>query len=152
MTTPLLRALTERHGLPRVDEASLDAFLAPDKGESAHALLFFPGAGANRPETGDVAVVLPELLKSFSGRLRGAVVAPEAEEKLKGRFQVFIFPSLVVMRGADPVGVLPKICDWSEYRQKIEAFLDPEAPVLGAAKESGARPRVEFTHSRGTDA
>jgi hydrogenase-1 operon protein HyaE len=148
MTTPLLRALTERHGLPRVDEASLDAFLAPAKGESAHALLLFPGAGANRPETGDVAVVLPELLRSFSGRLRGAVVAPEAEEKLKSRFHVFAFPSLVVTRGADPVGVLPKIHDWSDYRQKIEACLDPDAPVLSATEG----PRVEFTHSRGTGA
>jgi hydrogenase-1 operon protein HyaE len=148
MTTPLLRALTERHGLPRVDEATIDAFLAPAQGESLHALLFFPGAGANRPETGDVAVVLPELLKSFSGRLRGAVVAPEAEEKLKSRFQVYVFPSLVVARGADPVGVLPKIYDWSDYRQKIEAFLDPDAPVLSATRG----PRVEFTHSRGTDA
>jgi hydrogenase-1 operon protein HyaE len=148
MTTPLLSALTDRHGLPQVDEASLDAFLAPARGESLHALLFFPGAGANRPETGDVAVVLPELLQAFAGRLRGAVVAPEAEEKLKSRFQVFVFPSLVVTRGAEPVGVLPKIYDWSEYRQKIEAFLDPDAPVLSLSRG----PRVEFTHSRGTDA
>jgi hydrogenase-1 operon protein HyaE len=148
MTTPLLRALIERHGLPQVDEASLDAFLAPAPGESLHTFLFFPGAGANRPETGDVAVVLPELLKSFTGRLRGAVVAPAAEEKLKGRFQVQVFPSLVVTRGAEPIGVLPKIYDWSEYCHKIEVFLDPGAPVLSLSRG----PRVEFTHSRGTDA
>jgi hydrogenase-1 operon protein HyaE len=144
MTTPLLRALTERHGLKQVDEANIDAFLA--QGETPHALLFFPGAGANRPETGDVAVVLPELLKSFAGRLRGAVVAPEAEEKLKSRFQVYVFPSLVVLRGGEPVGVLPKIYDWAEYQQKISGFLDPAAPVLSGAKG----PRVEFTHSKGT--
>ncbi len=145
MTTPLLRALAKRHGLPQVDAANIDAFLAPAQGESSYSLLFFPGAGGNRPETGDVAVILPEILQAFAGRLRGAVVAPEAEEKLKGRFQVYVFPSLVVARGFDPVGVLPKIHDWSEYREKIEAFLDPGAPVLGGPKG----PKVEFTHSHG---
>ncbi len=145
MTTPLLRTLTERHGLPQVDAANIDAFLASAQGESSHSLLFFPGAGANRPETGDVAVILPEILQAFAGRLRGAVIAPEAEEKLKGRFQVYVFPSLVVARGYDPVGVLPKIHDWSEYGEKIEAFLDPAAPVLSSPK----RPKLEFTHSQG---
>ncbi len=145
MTTPLLHALAERHGLPQVDAANIDAFLAPAQGESAHSLLFFPGASANRPETSDVAVILPEILQAFAGRLRGAVIAREAEEQLKGRFQVYVFPSLVVARGFDPVGVLPKIHDWSEYREKIEGFLDPAAPILSSPRG----PKVEFTHSQG---
>jgi hydrogenase-1 operon protein HyaE len=145
MTTPLLNALTGRHGLPLVDAENIDAFLAPAQGECSHTLLFFPGVGANRPETSDVAVIVPEILQAFAGRLRGAVIAPEAEQKLKARFQVFVFPSLVVTRGGDPVGVLPKIYDWSEYREKIEIFLDPGAPVLSGPKG----PKVEFTHSQG---
>jgi hydrogenase-1 operon protein HyaE len=145
MTTPLLRALTERHGLAVVDTSSIDAFLAPAQGECPHSLLFFAGDAAQRAETNDVAAILPELLRAFAGKLRGAVVARAAEDQLKTRFQVYVFPSLVVARGFDPVGVLPKILDWSEYRQKIEACLDPAAPVLRAAKG----PKTEFTHSQG---
>ena len=148
MTSPLVAALTERQGLPLVDETNIDAFLSPAPGEAEHSVLFFTGDAAQRGETNDVAVILPELLRAFAGRLRGAVVARSAEAGLKSRFQVFVLPSLAVTRGTDPVGVLPKIQDWSEYRQKIEAFLDPDAPVLSASKG----PRVEFTHSRGTDA
>ena len=145
MTTPLLGALTERHGLPQVDAETIDAFLAPAQGEASHALLFFPGAKANRPETSDVAVIFPEILQLFAGRLRGAVIAPDAEEKLKLRFQVYVFPALVVTRGLDPIGVMPKIYDWSDYRDKIEACLDPHAPVLSGPKG----PKVDFTHSHG---
>ena len=145
MTTPLLRALVERHRLPSVDAATIDAFLAPAQGESAHALLFFAGDPAQRTETHDVAVILPELLAAFAGRLRAARVAPDAETALKLRFQVYAFPSLVVCRGGEPVGVLPKIYDWSEYLDKIEAFLAPEAPVLSAPKG----PQTAFTHSQG---
>jgi hydrogenase-1 operon protein HyaE len=135
---PLLKALVERHGLPVVDDASIDAFFA----SSSHALLFFCGAGAPRPETSDVAVLFPELLKAFSGQVRGALVAPEAEAALKSRFQVFVFPSVVVTRDGQPVAVLPKILDWADYRPKIAVALAPDAPVLVAPQ----KPRTEFAH------
>ena len=145
MTNTPVSMLSERHGLPLVDESNIDAFLAPAAGESAHAVLFFTGDASQRGETNDVAVILPELLRAFAGRLRGAVVVREAEAPLKSRFQVFVLPSLAVTRGGDPVGVLPKIADWAEYIEKIEGFLAPDAPVLAASKG----PRVEFTHSHG---
>jgi hydrogenase-1 operon protein HyaE len=144
MKYPVLDALAERAGLYRVDETTIDAFLAPAAGECPHALLFFYGA-APRPESSDVAAVLPEILRAFEGRLRGAIVAPEAEAALKGRFQVFVAPSLCVTRGSEPVAVLPKILDWTEYLERIEAALDPQAPILSAPKG----PKVEFTFSRG---
>jgi hydrogenase-1 operon protein HyaE len=145
MTAPFLDALIQRAGLPVVDATNIDAFLAPAAGESAHALLFFSGAAAPRPESSDVAAVLPEILRAFAGRLRGAVVAPEAEAALKGRFQIFVLPSLCVTRGLDPVAVLPKILDWSVYLEKIEAALDPAAPALTGPKG----PKIEFTFSQG---
>jgi hydrogenase-1 operon protein HyaE len=142
MTYPLLDALAARADLPTVDEANIDAFLA----EGPHALLFFSGAAAPRPETSDVAAVLPEILRAFAGRLRGAIVAPEAEAALKSRFQVYVAPSLCVARGAEPVAVLPKILDWADYVQKIEAALDPLAPILIAPKG----PKTDFTFSQRT--
>lgn len=147
MDHPVLNALAARAGLLWVDETNIDAFLAPAAGECANALLFFSGAAAARPETSDVAAVLPEILRAFQGRLRGAIVAPEAEASLKGRFQVFVTPSLCVARGMEPVAVLPKILDWADYLQRIEAALDPQAPVLVSAKG----PKTEFTFSQGAN-
>ena len=143
MTSPLIAALGEHHGLPTVDETTIDAFLAPAAGEAAHTLLFFTGDPATRAETLDVAVVMPEILATFQRRLRGAVVARAAETVLAARFRVAVHPSLVVTRGADPIAVMPKIRDWSEYMEKIDAALAPDAPVLPAE----SRPRTEFTYT-----
>jgi hydrogenase-1 operon protein HyaE len=140
MDHPLLTALVARCGLPVVDDSTIDGFFA--SGDCRHALLLFSGAGAPRPESADVAVLFPELLRAFAGRVTGAVVAPEAEADLKARFQVFVFPSIVVAREGQPVGVLPKILDWADYGQKIAACLAPDAPVLVAAQG----PKTQFAH------
>lgn len=143
MTSPLIDALATRHRLPTVDETTIDAFLAPAPGEAEHALLFFTGDPATRAETLDVAVVMPELLAAFRGRLRGAVAARSAEATLAPRFRVAVHPSLVVVRAGEPVAVLPKIRDWSDYVETIEAALAPDAPILPVE----TRPRTEFTYT-----
>ena len=145
MATILVQALTERYGLPVIDETSIGAFLAPAVGEPSHAILFFTGDGSQRAETNDVAVVLPELLRAFAGRLRAAVVARDAEDRLKTRFHVYAMPSLAVTRGGEPVGVLPKVYDWADYIVKINAFLEPGAPALRPLQA----PRAELSHSHG---
>ena len=122
-----LETFCARTGLKPLNAAELDAFLGLIG--DGHALLFFSGS-PSRPETFDVAMVLPEILKTFSGRLSGALVAPEAEAAVKAKFQVFVAPSLCVTRGGQPVAVLPKILDWAEYLQKINAALAPDAPIL----------------------
>jgi hydrogenase-1 operon protein HyaE len=126
LPSPLVRALSERHGLPLVDETSIDAFLA----QGGCALLLFAGDPKQRMESDDVAVVLPELLKAFAGRYRGAVVARAAEDRLKARFQVVMQPSLVVARGADTLDVITKIRDWAEYVARLSAALAPDAAPL----------------------
>ncbi|MGO4869362.1 MAG: hydrogenase accessory protein [Roseiarcus sp.] len=143
MPSALVRALRERHGLPVVDTATIDAFLAPAEGEAEHALLFFTGDPKQRLESDDVAVVLPALVEAFGGRVRAAVVAREAEEALKSRFQVVVMPSLALTRRGETLAVLPKIKDWAEYLAKIGAALAPDALALKA----GAGPRTEFQFS-----
>lgn len=143
MTKGLLEQLIDRHGLAVIDEGTIDAFLAPAGDEAEHALLFFAGDPAQRPETSDVAVILPELLACFGRRLRGAVVAPGRENALKDRFRVLVLPTLVVTRGTDAVEVLPKVLDWAEYVERIHAALAPSAPVF----QGGKRPAVQFTVS-----
>jgi hydrogenase-1 operon protein HyaE len=121
--------------------------LATRPGEPAHRLLFFAGDPEQRSETHDVATILPQLLRAFAGRLRAARIAPAAEGLLKDRFHVGVFPSLVVTRGDETLGVLPKVRDWADYVARIEAMLQPDAPALAPSMP----PRVKFTFSHSED-
>ena len=94
-------------------------------------------------ESDDVAVVLPQILRAFEGKLRAAVVSRAAEDELKARFHVLVVPSLAVTRGATPLAVIPKIKDWSDYVRIVLAALAPGAPALA----SGAAPKTEFSFS-----
>jgi len=147
MPSPLIRALAARSGLPFVDESSIEAFLATAANEPPHTILFFTGDPAERTESHDVAVVLPELLAAFPGRLRAAVVMRQAEEALKARFHVQVVPSLVVTRGAIQLGVMPKIRDWCDYVATIERCLTPGAPPLAPRPQAGVR--ITRTKSNG---
>lgn len=143
MPSALVRALSERMNLPIIDETSIDAFLAPAPGEVGHTIIFFTGDPAQRSETNDVAVVLPEILQTFQGKLRGAVVRRGGEDKLKSRFHVVVMPSLVVTRRDEIMGVLPKVRDWSEYMDNIGAWLQPgAAPMTPPAPQ-----RVEINYA-----
>jgi hydrogenase-1 operon protein HyaE len=143
MSASLRQNLHERHHLALVDEAGVERFLAATP---AHGVLFFAGDPAERAETRDLAVIFPQLLEAFTGRLRGALVATDAEPALKQRFHVRVLPSLVVLRGSEILGVLPKVYDWDDYVARFEAMLRPEAPALVA--RSGPRAEIIFS-SRG---
>ncbi|WP_400769916.1 hydrogenase accessory protein [Methylosinus sporium] len=140
MSGSLQLALSEKSGVALLDETNIDAFLTPEPGASAHALLFFGGDPAQRSETHDVAIIFPQLVKAFAGRLRAAIIAPAAEKALEGRFSVCVYPSLVVTYGGETLGVLPKVYDWSEYLSRIEALLQ-----LQAAPPKEPRVRITFT-------
>ncbi|MFO1147546.1 MAG: hydrogenase accessory protein [Alsobacter sp.] len=144
MTATLLDTLTSKHGLPLVDETTIDAFLMPGAGEAAHSILFFAGDPAQRAETTDVAVILPELIACFGKRLRGGLVAQGYEKALKDRFHVLVLPSLVVCRGTIPVAVLPRVLDWAEYVERIHASLASDAPEV-----QPKRANVPFTIAQG---
>ena len=127
MTFPFLDALIQRAGLPLVDETNIDAFLAPAEGECRHALLFFRAPRAAPREFG-----CRRRAAGNSARFRGAPARRDgraggrsrAERPLPGvRLAV-----ARVTRGTEPVAVMPKILDWAEYMQKIEASLDPQRP------------------------
>lgn len=131
MTTPLIEALVHRHGFALVDEASIDAFLAANE----HSLLFFPGDAERLVESDDVAVILPEILKSYRGRITPALVAKPSERILQRRFRFNAFPSIVFMRHGGYLGVLSRVLDWSDYVTEIPAIL---------AREAGDPPPFEF--------
>jgi len=124
-----------RRGLPEVDAGSVDAFLAHADGAGAVAVLLSAGDPARWPEAIDVAVVLPELIDAFQGRLRGAVIASSAERELGERFGVRVQPSLILCRNGETLGVIAKIQDWSVYIDRISALITrPRASAAAVAK------------------
>jgi hydrogenase-1 operon protein HyaE len=124
-----------RRVLPTLDIAEVDAFLTAAEAAGAMPVLLFAGDAARWPEAADVAIVLPELIEAFQGRLQGAVIAPQAETTLASRFAVQVYPSLVLWRHGEVLEVIPKIKDWSVYVARIGAVLDGGVrPARGSAK------------------
>ncbi len=113
-----------RGGLPKVDAASVDGFLAGADRAGAVAVLLSAGNPVRFPEATDVAVVLPELIEAFQGRLSGAVIAGEAEAELGRRFGVRVQPTLILLARGETLGLIAKIQDWSVYIDRISKLID----------------------------
>jgi hydrogenase-1 operon protein HyaE len=131
MASPLIDALTAKHGFAQVNEETVDAFLAVHE----EAVLFFPGDFERLVESTDVAVILPEILKALGGRLAAAIVERQAERALQRRYRFNAFPALVFLRGAGYLGAITKVLNWPEYLSEIPRIL---------ALEPGAPPPFEF--------
>ncbi len=113
-----------RRGLPEVDAASVDEFLAGADRAGAVAVLLAAGDPVRFPEATDVAVVLPELIGAFQGRLSGAVIARDAEAELGQRFGVRVQPTLILLAKGETLGLIAKIQDWSVYIDRISRLID----------------------------
>ncbi|HYH19440.1 MAG TPA: hypothetical protein VD995_12560 [Azospirillum sp.] len=125
MSLPLIEQLCTTGGCLSVTPDSADAFLAP----GGAAVLFFTGDTAQRPESSDVAVILRELIGVFPGRFRTGVVDREAGEVLKKRWNVVVFPALVVLRDGEVADIITRVQDWTVYVERLRAALDG-APSL----------------------
>ncbi|HEY9079395.1 hypothetical protein [Magnetovibrio sp.] len=86
-------------------------------------LVFFPGEVGKRPETADLAVILPELVKGRNGSLQIAVVNAEDEEALSAEYGVLVKPTVAFVRDGDIKGLVPRIKDWAEYEFKLAELL-----------------------------
>ncbi|MGB5164505.1 MAG: hypothetical protein WBN09_06635 [Woeseiaceae bacterium] len=108
-------------GYTEVDCDNHDAFVATP----GMNVLFFPGDPATVKDATDVAVVLPELLRAFEGRLHPGVVTDTfgAGKTLKRTYGFSHFPALVFVRGGEYVGTICRIQDWGEYIEKISELL-----------------------------
>ncbi|NJD07825.1 MAG: hypothetical protein FIA97_15215 [Methylococcaceae bacterium] len=117
-----------RENLTVVDLADADAWIQTQE----HALLFFAGDPARYPESDDVAVILPELLKRFAGRMTAALVAAEAETALQARYRFDACPALVLLRRGEYLGAITRIHSWADYIGELETLLAAETkPIPG---------------------
>jgi hydrogenase-1 operon protein HyaE len=122
MTSPLLEQLQSRHSYPLLDADSYDYFVYGNE----TAVLFFCNDPVLFPESHDVAVILPELVKAFSGRLQAAVIGKSIERELQARFRFTGWPSLVFLRNGEYLGGITGIHNWQEYKQEIVRILASE--------------------------
>ena len=139
MPSPLIDSLTQAQGYPLVSDHDLQAFLTAH----AHSILFFTEDPDRYPESNDVAVILPELMKVFGDRCAAAVVRRESEKKLQQRFGFSAWPALVVMRGEDYLGAISRVQDWGDYLSELDRLLAAEPtrpPGIGipVVEERGA--------------
>ena len=130
MTAPPIAALLSIHRLPLLQAGDLDFFLQPGR----HNLLFLAGDPVKYPEALDVAVVLPQLLRSFRGRFAAGLVAAESERELHARYGCTRWPALVLLRGDAYVGSIERMRDWDDYLAELNRLLatrPQRAPGLG---------------------
>ena len=119
MTSPLLEQLQTRHSYPLLDADSYDHFVYGN----GTVVLFFCNDPVQFPESNDVAVILPELLKAFNGRLQAAIIAKPIERELQARFRFAGRPSLVFLRNGEYLGVITGIRNWHEFMQETAEIL-----------------------------
>lgn len=134
---PLIARLVDTFGYPLLNADNLDAFCdAP-----GDAVLFCGGDPAQHPECLDVAVVLPEILRTFPGRFRTAVITSDLDLAVQARFGFSRWPTLVFLRDGAYVGTISGIQDWSVYLARINELLATPAsrpPSIGVAVSSAS--------------
>ena len=124
MSHVLIDMLTGEHGYTEVSLDNHDEFVE----SSGMNVLFFPGDPKTVKDATDVAVVLPELMDAFSGRLNAGVVTDTFGDgvELKRRYGFTQYPSLVFVRDGKYVGTISRIRDWQEYLTKIDELFTAE--------------------------
>jgi hydrogenase-1 operon protein HyaE len=130
MQHPLLEQLVTRHGFTPVDAATVDAF-ADGPG---HALLVFTEDPVRYRETLDLAVIAPELVQAFFGRLRVAVLPPVAARVVARRYGFARWPALVLLKDGRYVGAIDGLRNWDDYVAEMARLLAAEptrAPSIG---------------------
>ena len=130
MPSPLIEAMIEQYQYPVLTEKNFDEYIQ----SQAECVLFFTENPTRFPESNDVAMILPELVKEYGNRFNAAVVAQAAQRKLQARFGFNEWPTLVFLRNGKYLGAISRVQDWMDYIIKINQILSSEPkPAPGFA-------------------
>ena len=136
-TSVLIEGLVTHHGATWVDETNIAAWAA----EGGDRVVLFAGDPVQFPQGLDVAVVLPELQRSFLGRFQVGVVQRDKETALALRYGSQRWPTLMFMRDGHYVTTLSGMHDWDDFLREMQQALDmplSRAPTIGIPVVSAA--------------
>ena len=122
MTHPLIQRLLDEYGYPEVTLATHDAFIS----QPGVTVLFFAGDPKTVRDATDVAVVLPELVNAFGGRLIAGVVAADAQRALQRNYGFTAWPALVFLRDGGYLGAITHMQNWAGYLHDINKLIVAE--------------------------
>jgi len=128
MPSPLIEAMIEQYGYPVLTSETIDDYIQ----SQAECVLFFTENPTRFPESDDVAMILPELVKEYGNRFNAAVIAQESQRQLQARYAFKEWPTLVFLRNGEYLGAISRVQDWNDYILKINDFIRSEPKkVLG---------------------
>jgi hydrogenase-1 operon protein HyaE len=142
---PLLARLADGFGFHTLGAAAVDTLAAG----SGHVLLVFTEDPERNRETLDLAVIVPELAREFSGRFAVAVLLPEVARAIAPRYGFRRWPAVVLLRDGAYVGAIDGVRDWSEYRLELAQLLEAPTcrpPTIGIAVKAAGQPDEPACH------
>jgi len=142
---PLLTRLSNDFGFRTLDAADADTLAA----DSGNVLLVFTEDPERYRETLDLAVIVPELAREFSGRFAVVVLLPESARAIAPRYGFRRWPAVVLLRDGAYVGAIDGVRDWSEYRLELARLLEAPAsrpPAIGIAIKAAGQTDESACH------
>lgn len=139
MPSPLIKNMIKEYNYPVLDMDNFDDFVNAQQ----ECVLFFTENPTRFPESDDVCMILPELVKEYGYRFNAAVIDQTAQRKLQGRYDFKEWPSLVFLREGKFLGVISRVQDWNDYIFKINNLLTSETkptPGIGIVVEQSNNP------------
>ncbi len=130
MPSVLINRMIEQYEYPVLTEENIDEFI----NNQDECVLFFTENPTQFPESDDVAMILPELVKEYQGRFSAAVIAQASQRKLQSRYGFNEWPSLVFLRKGQYLGTISRVQDWADYLSMINEILSSQpkqAPGIG---------------------
>ena len=125
---PLVTRLVEVFGASRLDEATLEPFVA----QRGAAVLFFTEDPARFREVPDVAVILPELRRAAAIPFRIGVLPPPLANANAAKYGVRRWPALVFTCDGKWLGNVEGLRDWPDYVAAVNDLLSGAARPLPA--------------------
>lgn len=122
MSSPIIDNMVEKNAVPYIKADNYQSFI----NNNEFAVLFFAGDPKRYPETNDVAMVLPEIVKEFKS-MACAIVDESFEQELQNQFDFTRWPALAFFTNGQYQGAITGIQNWEDYLQQIPKIIQPDS-------------------------
>lgn len=127
--------LSQQHGCVILAADRFDEFVE----QPGETLILFTEDPQRVPETWDIAVILPELIKGLPNKPRVGLLAPADAHAVSARYGIRLWPALLVLRSGAYLGVIEGLKDWGVYAAHLPQLLAAPAsrpPSIGIAVQT----------------